>query len=146
MIAGKFQLPLKRNLLTVHRSSFAHGVPSNVTKDQYDVPMCELRALLGSKETSSSRGRGTECFIALCSLTEILGDVLPLLYNLHSKTSKEASKRIRRIKVDLDEWEKSLPGWLIIDSGNAPAAGSSSLQLGFLAVKMLLCRLSLKVS
>jgi hypothetical protein len=107
--------------------------------------MCELDALLGSSGSSHSRRRGAECFIALCSLTNILGDILPLLYNLHIKTSKEAPKRIRRIKVDLDEWEESLPDWLTIDSNRAPVSGSSSLQLGFLAVKMLLCRLSLKV-
>jgi hypothetical protein len=132
--------------LTCGRSSFAHGVPSNITKDQYDVPLCELQALLDSNNTSPLRVRGAKCFIALCSLTNILGDVLPLLYNLHIKTLKDASKRIRRIKVDLDEWEEEQADWLIIESGKPPAAGSSSLQLGFLAVKMLLCRLSLKVS
>jgi hypothetical protein len=134
--------------LTDYRSSFAHGVPSNIKKGNYDVPMCTTSMLVGSQPKSQTRIQGAESFIALCALTEILGDVLPLVYNLHMTSSKDSSKIIRRLRTNLDEWEENLPEWLPVGETNrsGPPPGSSSLQLGLLAVKMLLCRLSLRVN
>jgi hypothetical protein len=133
-------------MLTENRSSFAHGVPSNINKDNYDVPVCTTSMLVGSQPKSQTRIQGAESFIALCALTEILGNVLPLVYNLQITSFKDSSKVIRRLNTELDQWEENLPEWLSLSDGNGsgPAPGSSSLQLGVLALKMLLCRLSLK--
>lgn len=128
-------------MLTKPRASFAHGVPSHITKGQYDVPI----PIFDDNNQPSQPNRGHDCFLALCSLTEILGEVLPLVYNLGIRGCKDAGKRIRRIKVDLDEWEEACPEWMAIGNATVPPLGSSSLKLGFLAVKMLVCRLALKV-
>ena len=104
--------------------------------------MCTTSMLVGSQPKSQTRIQGAESFIALCALTEILGDVLPLVYNLHMTSSKDSSKIIRRLGTNLDEWEENLPEWLSVGeaNGSGPPTGSSSLQLGLLAFKMLLCR------
>ena len=98
--------------------------------------------LVGSQAKSQTRIQGAESFIALCALTEVLGDMRPLVYKLHMTSSKDSSKIIRRLRTNLDEWEENLPEWLPVDetNGSGPPPGSSSLQLGLLAFKMLLCR------
>lgn len=101
------------------------------------------------KAGNSSRAheKSSEGFIALCSLTEILGRVLPLVYDLKGNTQKETLKTIRRVETDLDEWEDSLPDYLMRSPGEEVAvSGSSSLHLTFLSLKMLICRVSLHAS
>ena len=91
--------------------------------------------------------RAAHCHIALCQLTEILGELLPLVFGMAS-TPRETSNTIRQINSNLDVWEDSLPDWLrdpIAHSG-LRIAGSCSLRLSFLAVKMLVRRVELKVS
>jgi hypothetical protein len=80
-------------------------------------------------------------------LTEILGELLPLVYDLQPKNHKETSKKLRYIRTALDVWEDSLPEWLMLSDQDleAPVSGSSSLHLGFLALKMLRCRVELHV-
>lgn len=80
-------------------------------------------------------------------MTEILGDLLPLVYGLQPKPAKETSKTLRRMRTDLDRWEDNLPDWLKSphDHNLAPTSGASSLQLAFLALKMLVCRVELQV-
>jgi hypothetical protein len=59
----------------------------------------------------------------------------------------EIWKQIRRLTADLDEWEDHLPIYLRRNSDDSPrVSGSSSLQLGYLAVRLLLNRISLHVS
>jgi hypothetical protein len=98
--------------------------------------------LVGSQPKPQTRIHGAESFIALCALTEVLGDMRPLVYKLHMTSSKDSSKIIRRLGTNLDEWEENLPEWLSVGeaNGSGPPPGSSSLQLGLLAFKMLLCR------
>ncbi|KAF9884033.1 hypothetical protein FE257_002371 [Aspergillus nanangensis] len=127
--------------------SFGHGVPPQIAKNQYDVPFPTIDTLIPQTNRSTERVRAAHCHIALCRLTEILGELLPLVYGLQQRYPRETSKKIRQIRTDLDMWEDSLPDWL-----RAPAAsnsteerisGTSSLQLGFLAVKMLVSRVEL---
>jgi hypothetical protein len=98
---------------------------------------------------TSQHIRAAHCHIALCRLTEILGELLPLVYQLQTKSVRETSKKLRHIRTDLDTWEDSLPEWLrspVRNSSEAPVSGSSSLHLAFLALKMLVCRVQLHVS
>jgi hypothetical protein len=128
--------------------SFAHGVPPQISKIQYDVPLPSVEVLVTQPRATSQHVRAAHCHISLCRLTEILGELLPLVYQLQTKPSRETSKKIRHIRTDLDTWEDALPEWLRapIQNPETPAGGVSSLHLAFLAVKMLVCRVELHVS
>ncbi|KAJ9311633.1 transcriptional regulator family: Fungal Specific TF [Paecilomyces variotii] len=124
--------------------SFGHGVPPSISKTQYDVPLPTVDVLVPSNDRNPQRVKRAYCYIALCRLTEILGELLPLVYGLQPKSVKETSKRLRHIRTNLDTWEDSLPDWLKSPQrSDAPVSGACSLQLGFLALKMLICRVEL---
>ncbi|EPS30346.1 hypothetical protein PDE_05297 [Penicillium oxalicum 114-2] len=125
--------------------SFGHGVPPQISKTQYDVPLPTVDSLVPSHLRTTERVRAAHCHIFLCKLTEILGELLPLVYGLQAKPARESSKKIRQIRTDLDSWEDSLPEWLRSPHTNRgeTLAASSSLQLAFLAVKMLVSRVEL---
>lgn len=131
-----------------HRGSFGHGVPPQIAKSQYDVPLPTIDSLVPPHARSTERVRAARCHIALCRLTEILGELLPLVYGLQVKLARESSKKLRQIRTDLDLWEDSLPDWLRSPTQNRgdQLHASSSLQLAFLAVKMLISRVELNVS
>ncbi|KAK4863655.1 hypothetical protein LT330_002433 [Penicillium expansum] len=125
--------------------SFGHGVPPQISKNQYDVPLPTVDVLVPSNLRTTERVRAAHCHIYLCRLTETLGELLPLVYGLQHKPARETSKKLRQIRTDLDIWEDSLPDWLrgpTIHSGER-IYGASSLQLAFLAVKMLVSRVEL---
>ncbi|KAJ5386713.1 hypothetical protein N7509_009254 [Penicillium cosmopolitanum] len=125
--------------------SFGHGVPPQIAKSQYDVPLPTIDSLVPPHARSTERVRAARCHIALCRLTEILGELLPLVYGLQVKLARESSKKLRQIRTDLDLWEDSLPDWLRSPTQNRgdQLHASSSLQLAFLAVKMLISRVEL---
>ncbi|KAB8229137.1 hypothetical protein ETB97_006391 [Aspergillus alliaceus] len=127
--------------------SFGHGVPPQIAKNQYDVPLPTIDGLLPQNGRTTERVRAAHCHVALCRLTEILGELMPLVYGLQHRLSRETSKRLRQIRTDLDMWEDSLPDWLRspLNTGSEERiSGTSSLQLAFLAVKMLVSRVELK--
>ncbi|GKZ27646.1 hypothetical protein AbraIFM66951_006001 [Aspergillus brasiliensis] len=127
--------------------SFGHGVPPQIAKNQYDVPLPTIDILIPQASQTPERVRAAHCHIALCRLTEILGELLPLVYGLQSRAHREMTKKVRQIRTDLDAWEDSLPDWLrnpiSTDTTEVRISGTSSLQLGFLAVKMLVSRVEL---
>ncbi|KAE8335657.1 hypothetical protein BDV24DRAFT_171147 [Aspergillus arachidicola] len=124
-------------------SSFAHGISPTITKSRYDVPIPMLEDIITDSNQSDTRIKAANSFIHLCTLTEILGEVLPLVYDLNLNP-KETWKQIRRLETDLDEWEDRLPSYLRRDNNENPrVSGSSSLQLSYLAVRLLLNRISL---
>ena len=130
-----------------HRGSYGHGVPPQIAKNQYDVPLPSLDVLLPPSQRTVERIRAAHCHIAFCQLTLILGDLLPLVYRLDPRMPRETSKTIKQVKADLDVWEDSLPGWLrhpVSSSAPSRIAGSCSLRLSFLALKMLVNRVELK--
>ncbi|CAL5870148.1 uncharacterized protein PFLUO_LOCUS4383 [Penicillium psychrofluorescens] len=125
--------------------SFGHGVPPQISKDQYDVPVPTVDVLVPPNLRTAERIRAAHCHISLCRLTEILGELLPLVYGLQHKISREISKKLRQIRTELDMWEDSLPDWLRgpMSPPSERVYGSSSLQLAFLALKMLVSRVEL---
>jgi hypothetical protein len=136
------------HLPILNRGSFGHGVPPQISKNQYDVPLPTVDVLVPPHLRTTERVRAAHCHIYLCRLTETLGELLPLVYGLQHKPARETSKKLRQIRTDLDMWEDSLPDWLrgpTIHSGER-IYGASSLQLAFLAVKMLVSRVELNVS
>lgn len=105
-----------------------------------------LEDIITDSNQSDTRIKAANSFIHLCTLTEILGEVLPLVYDLNPNP-KETWKQIRRLETDLDEWEDRLPNYLRRNNNeNTRVSGSSSLQLSYLAVRLLLNRISLHVS
>ncbi len=155
MTAGELQigcqsqpLPQSSQAEYLCRSSFAHGVPTYITKNQYEVPVPSVPVLMTRGMETAERKEAAKCFIALCTLTEILGDILPLVYDRRDRSGNEMKKTLRRFETDLDQWEDSEPALSILRSRNEgrPVSGSSSLMLGFLSVKMLICRIAFRVS
>ncbi|KAH2393453.1 hypothetical protein KXW92_007778 [Aspergillus fumigatus] len=127
--------------------SFGHGVPPQIAKNQYDVPLPTIDVLVPPTHRTTERVRAAHCHICLCRLTEILGELLPLVYGLQHNLPRETTKKLRQIRTDLDMWEDSLPDWLrtpVHHSSESRVSGISSLQLSFLAVKMLVSRVELK--
>ena len=148
MIAGQlFSWPIVINpCLTHDRSSFAHGIPPIITKGQHDVPVPLPLDILSDANQSEKHAQAAECFMRLCTLTNILGDILPLAYHL-DVDQKQIWRQIRRLELQLCEWEDSLPDYLQPTRADQPrASGSSSLRLGYLSVRLLLNRISLHVS
>lgn len=151
MIAG--MLPVLRegiSLLKIDRASFALGVPPNITRANYDVLLPSLDDLKLVYASSELGFQSAEIFICLCSLSEVLGDILPLIYDLSNMNpQKNIDKQLRRLEVDLDNWEDSLPWWLQ-QSHRKPLkpviSGSSGLQLNYLVVRLLIRRIRLHVS
>ena len=86
-------------------------------------------------------------FLYLCSLTQILGDILPLVYSLDAARDN-FWKILRKLECSLDDWEDSLPEYLRSSSTNVlvGADGSSHLWFCFLSLRLLLRRLGVKVS
>ncbi|KAK2744616.1 hypothetical protein FQN57_004221 [Myotisia sp. PD_48] len=127
-------------------ASYGHGVPPQISRNQYDVPLPTISVLVPQANPTQLRVRAAHCYIALCQLTEILGDLLPLVYGLQPKPVKDTSKILRRMRTDLDRWEDSLPDWLRFpqDPNQGSPSGASSLQLAFLALKMLVSRVELQ--
>ncbi|KAL3472222.1 fungal-specific transcription factor domain-containing protein [Aspergillus californicus] len=125
--------------------SFGHGVPPQVARNQYDVPLPTVEVLVPLTSRTPERVRAAHCHIALCKLSEILGELLPLVYGLQQRFPRETTKKIRQLRTDLDVWEDSLPDWLRspLDTSEDRIAGICSLQLAFLAVKLLVGRVEL---
>ncbi|KAL4867829.1 hypothetical protein BDV12DRAFT_110927 [Aspergillus spectabilis] len=131
-------------------ASLSHGTPPHIHKSVWDVPLPDSNSLLvnilpGQEYPSDTRLQGGHSFVALCSLTTILGQILPLIYALETQPLEHSFRTLRRHETTLNEWEESLPLWLRPTSPNfkREAAGALNLQLSFLAVKLCLSRIAL---
>lgn len=114
-------------------------------RNTYDVPLPRLEDLLAPEDNTPAQTHATETFIHLCTLSEILGDILPIAYNLRIG-EKDFQREHRRFECDLDEWEANLPAYLLPDIQNSHVSGVSNLYLCYLFVKLLLSRVALRVS
>jgi hypothetical protein len=95
---------------------------------------------------TEDRIASAKCFFGMCTLTEILGDILPLIYDRCQKSEADLSKTLRRLETELDKWEDSEPAVSMFVEDGPPVSGISSLKLGFLSVRMLICRIAFRVS
>lgn len=125
-------------------SSFAHGVPTRIAADQYDVPVPRVQDLVSACDSSPSRVSAAETFINLCALSEILCKALPVAYHL-GNCSLDMDKRIRRVECELDDWEANLPREFR-PGAQVQLSGTSHLWFCYLSVRLLLARASLRVS
>jgi hypothetical protein len=99
-----------------------------------------------AKNATETQKMASSSFFHLCSLTNILGEILPLVYSLRTEDDG-FWKAIRRLECSLDDWEDKLPKYLSWESANSPGYGDGSCSLWFcyLSVRLLLHRLPLKV-
>lgn len=136
----------------IYRASLSHGTPPHIHSSQWDVSLPDINSLLmgtvsRANSFSNARMQGAKSFIALCGLTEILGDILALVYTLKPSKDQNRFKSLRRLEATMDEWEDNLDTWLRPGSVDfrKMAPGALNLQLSSLAVKMCISRIALQV-
>lgn len=124
--------------------NFAQGTPPSVNKAHYDVPLPTIELLAADRINIQKHYRAAECYIELCKLTEIIGDVLPLIYHIRSGNDGLAAEQTSRSEIELNRWHQGRPKWLdYMDFENRPPIpGLANLQLSYLAVRMLLRRIA----
>lgn len=110
-------------------SSIAHGTPPNIRRENYDVPL----------------SNGQDSFSQLAMLSEILGEILSLVYALRMDP-KEATKCLRRTECRVDEWEEQLPPDLRSEVAVTGIDSSSNLHFCYLSIRLLLARVSYKMT
>jgi hypothetical protein len=116
-----------------------------IRKDQYDVPVPAVHDFVTSSHHSERHTIAYNCFSSLCRLTIILGDILPLAYNL-TIDQDDIWKQIRRLESDLDAWDDCLPDEARPRDGDKRRIpGCSNLRLGYLSIRLLLKRITLHV-
>jgi hypothetical protein len=125
-------------LITDHWSSIAYGAPPSISRGYYDVPRPTVTSLISPKSTQQQK-HATTCFVHLCVLTELLGDILPFVYQINPDRDHLA-REIERFKCELNDLEKQLPDWLPLP--NRP--GSSMLWLCFLSIRLVLARITFR--
>lgn len=116
-------------------SSIGHGTPPTINPHYYDVPI----PAFGDQAQAPF-----QTFVHLCKLSQILGDMLPLVYSL--RESNDAIKRhLRKIECYLDDWVVELPDYLQ-PTHETPVAinGGSNLWFAYLSLKVLVCRVYFK--
>ena len=125
-------------LITDHWSSIAYGAPPHISKGYYDVPRPTVASLISPKSTPQQK-HATTCFVHLCVLTELLGDILPLVYHIDPDRELLA-REVERFKLTLNDLETQLPDWLPLPN----RSGSSMLWLCFLSVRLILARITFR--
>lgn len=125
-------------LITDHWSSIAYGAPPHISRGYYDVPRPTVSSLISPKSTAQQK-HATTCFVHLCTLTELLGDILPFVYHINPDR-EHLSREVDRFKRELNDLEKQLPDWLPLPN----RSGSSMLWLCFLSIRLILARITFR--
>jgi hypothetical protein len=129
-----------------HWSSMGHGIPPTIHPNYYDVPLV-TSDMLGTSTNLEKDFQSTLSFVYLCKLTQILGQLLPLVYALQMDLD-EMGRKLRKIECALDDWSVALPEHLAPNQSTAALSvnGSSNLWFAYLSIKLLTCRLGFKVT
>ena len=127
----------------MYRSSLAHGTPPHVSPTQFDTPLPQA---YDPSTEALSRGEETisESFIALCSLTLILGQALQLIYDLKQPHGRDNGDSLQAIQNYLNKW-LSTHGTLFLSTENEHhrEQGFQNLRISYLTLNQLLARLEL---
>lgn len=114
-------------------SSLTHGTPPNVHGDTFDVPL--------PKQISSTNS----FFFNLCSLTQILGRILPLMYTLRPM-SGDMWKGIEESRSLLGNAEHNISAQSHEEySETCSSNGMANLWFNILSLRLVLDRLALRV-
>ncbi|KAK6363700.1 hypothetical protein TWF730_001120 [Orbilia blumenaviensis] len=137
-------------------SSLSYGTPPNIAKGCHDVRLPETHSTTGNNSgsprtasTANSAGYlpSASCsmsFYSLCSLTQILAEILPMVYHL-DPDPRVLMETLRTTAVMLRKWEESQ----VPETTRRPQVkdnASSNLQFCYLSVKLLFSRLSLRAA
>jgi hypothetical protein len=116
-------------------SSIGHGTPPTINPLYHDVPLPSF---------SDQVQAPLQTFVQLCKLSQILGNVLPLVYSLRD-TSDAMKRQLRKIECNLDDWVVDLPEYLQ-STHETPfkVNGGSNLWFAYLSLRVLVCRVSFK--
>ncbi|KAL5114406.1 hypothetical protein ACEQ8H_007717 [Pleosporales sp. CAS-2024a] len=125
-------------LITDHWSSIAYGAPPYVSKGYYDVTRPTVHSLISQRSTPQQKHAAT-CFVHLCELTELLGDILPLVYKI-DPDREDLARQVTRLKRRLEDMENQMPSWMPLPN----RAGSSMLWLCFLSIRLMLARVTFR--
>ena len=129
-------------LILIHDtwSSMCYGTPPHIRLDQHDVPLPDSS---GAPDDDDELA----CFVNLCTLTEILNQILSSVYKLSSTGTRHSPLELFQHEHKLTMWLRDLSPALGIDPvGESKWIGGPSLHLSYLAVELLLRRLNLDVS
>lgn len=127
-------------LITDYWTSIAYGVLPHIGKRFYDVPLPTVEALMPARATPAQRC-ATVSFVHLCALTELVGDILPLVYEI-SPDRVTLGDTVEDLRFQLKKLEGELPEWLPLP--NKP--GTSNLWFCFLSVRLVLSRVNLRAA
>lgn len=126
-------------------SSLAYGTPLLVHRVQHDVPI-PTKEILCPPDASQSQIAGTSIFVALLTLTEVLGRYLEHIYHVAKPPNIESSPMPVDFEAILTNWEDTLPDnamrRLVMRGNNLENPGAANLRLSYLSVKLLLSRIS----
>ena len=123
---------------------FAHGTPPLISQDQHNVPAPAKDLLVDMRTEPLEREKAAEVYIALCSLTDIIGDLLPSIYCLRPRSGENAIRKVADVESCLHRWTQARPAWMnLFDFVQRPSIpGYTNLQLSNLAVRMLLSQIA----
>ncbi|OAL44902.1 C6 transcription factor-like protein [Pyrenochaeta sp. DS3sAY3a] len=121
-------------LITDHWSSAAFGAPPHISQGYYDVPKPTVASLISPKANALQK-QATTCFVHFCALTELLGEILPLVYQI-DPDRPQLARETERLRSKLNDLEAQLPEWLPLP--NRP--GTPMLWLSFLSIRLILAR------
>ncbi|KAF3905486.1 hypothetical protein ABW20_dc0107944 [Dactylellina cionopaga] len=131
-------------------SSLSYGTPPNIAKGCYDVRLPDSNQTAPSPRINTTNGYHnlTPCcatsFYSLCSLTQILAEMLPMVYHLNPDPMA-LLETLRTTSAMLRRWE---------DASSEPSRraaafrdnSGSNLQFCYLSAKLLFSRLNLRAA
>ncbi|KAF2008464.1 hypothetical protein BU24DRAFT_328513, partial [Aaosphaeria arxii CBS 175.79] len=127
-------------LIVDYWNSMAYGAPPHVRKGEYDVPLPTVESLLSPKATPFQKC-ATNCFVHLCSMSLVLGDLLSLVYRI-GRDPVELSRKVETLRATINTLETQLPEW----RASPNATGVSNLWFCFLSMRVLLSRVGIRAA
>lgn len=112
--------------------SLAYGSPPTILKGCYDVSVPD-------PPRDSSGQRISNTFAQLCSLTQILADILPIVYQLKLPDPYFIQDEVVRARDSLERWNK-------VSMDVTDMGGTNNLWFCYRSVKLLLARLEVRVA
>ncbi|OAG39331.1 hypothetical protein AYO21_06535 [Fonsecaea monophora] len=138
----KFRIRIWRIVLICDRwCSLAYGTPPLINRVHHDVPIPAVEDLY-NPGASADQISATRRFVALATLTDVLGDCLELVYRLEMDPSKRDATP-HGLESLLTHWEDSLTDNLrreVLRGKHLVGPGAANLRLAYLSVKLLIRR------
>ncbi|MCJ1448319.1 MAG: hypothetical protein MMC23_008834 [Stictis urceolatum] len=126
-------------------SSIAYGIPPKMAPGSYDTPLLKFGSL-SSMCDGNLQEPSSLSYIHLCSLTQILGDALPSVYQLNPDPALIAMEA-NRLQIGLRDWEIALSGTITSQADEGQnITKPRNLWFSFLFAKLVLRHLLLRAT